>query len=157
MTNTKLLKMLNISEFTQIGLVVKNISKTIEYYEKYLGLEPFIRPLVSFFNVFYYEERVNSQWILAFSSIGNIEIELIQPLSKPTVYHDFLKEKGEGIHHIGFDIQNIEDKINICKKYGITIMQRGEREGGKFVYLDTRALGGFIIELIQRDNKFIKK
>ena len=73
----------------------------------------------------------------------------------PTVYHDFLEEKCGGIHHFGFDVENIEEKISICKEYGIKIMQGGERKGGKFVYLDTRESAGIIFELIQRKNKFV--
>lgn len=156
-SNKKLFESLNLSRFTQIGVVVKDIDETTRYYEKSLGLGPFVKPRVNFFNIFYYKEKVDSDWLLAFCYIGEIEMELIQPITEPTIYHDFLKTNGEGIHHLGFDVNNIETKINICKDFGIDIIQRGERKGGKFAYLDTWKIGGIVIELIQRDSKLSEK
>ena len=151
----EIFKKLKISKITQIGVVVRDLDKSIDYCENILGLGTFIKPKIKFFNIFYYEKEVKAEWILAFCSMQQFELELIQPIVKPTIYHDFLEEKGEGIHHIGFDVDEIEKKIDICKDYGIKIMQGGERKGGKFAYLDTRAIGGIICELIQRDNKFV--
>jgi len=151
----EIFKKLELTKISQIGVVVRNLEKTIEYYENILGLGKFVKPKINFFNISYYENEVKSKWLLAFCSMKQFELELIQPTVEPTIYHDFLKEKGEGIHHLGFDIEDLEKKISICKEYGIQIMQKGERKGGKFAYLDTRELGGIIFELIQRDNRFI--
>jgi len=50
---------------------------------------------------------------MAFSSLGPVELEIIQPIVGPTVYHDFLEEKGEDIHHLAFDVKDIGKKVSI--------------------------------------------
>ena len=76
---------------SQIGIVVKDMEKTIEYYEKVPGLEPFVRPDIIYKEKRYYGEPVDSEWIMGFCSLGSVELEIIQPITGPTIYHDFYK------------------------------------------------------------------
>ncbi|MBA7555171.1 hypothetical protein ES705_47824 [subsurface metagenome] len=94
---------------------------------------------------------------MGFCSLGSVEFEIIQPITRPTVYHDFLKEKGEGIHHLGFDVKDIEKKLALCKEIGIKIIQGGQGETARFEYLDTAEIGGVIFELIQRERRRVYK
>jgi len=144
---------LHLPDISQVGMVVKDMDKTIEYYEKVLGLGPFVRPEISYIEKFYYGKPVDSTWIMGFCSLGPVELELIQPVIGPTVYHDFLKEKGEGIHHLGFDVKDMDEKIALCKKMGIQIIQSGRGSTSCFAYLDTVEIGGVIFELIQRESR----
>ena len=90
---------------------------------------------------------------MAFCSLGSVEMELIQPVSGPTIYQDFLVKKGEGLHHIGFDVKDIDDKLALCKSIGIELIQGGQGATSHFEYLDTTVTGGIVFELIQRDNR----
>jgi len=151
--NQQLIKKLKLPPMSQIGIVVEDIDKTIEYYEKVLGLGPFVRPDIIYKEKHYYGKPVNSEWVMCFCSLGSVELEMIQPITGPTIYHDFLKEKGEGIHHLGFDVKDIEKKLALCEEIGIKIIQGGQGETSRFEYLDTEEIGGVIFELIQRERR----
>ena len=151
--NREISEKLNLPNISQIGIVVKDMDRAIEYYEKVLGLGPLVRPEIKYDEKFYYGKPVDSIWIMGFCSLGPVELELIQPITGPTIYHDFLKEKGEGMHHLGFDVRDIDEKIALCKKMGIRIIQSGQGSTSRFVYLDTAAVGGVIFELIQRQSR----
>jgi len=116
--NQEIKDKLHLPDISQVGIVVRDMDKTIEYYEKVLGLGPFVRPEISYVEKFYYGKPVDSKWIMGFCSLGPVELELIQPLTDPTIYHDFLKEKDEGIHHLGFEVKDIDEKIALCEKMG---------------------------------------
>ena len=82
--------------------------------------------------------------------LGNIQIELIQVIKGKTIHSKFLEEKGEGIHHLGFFVKDVEKELDRLKKEGIEVLERGEVLGvAKFAYLDTEKTLGFILELIQ--------
>ena len=151
--NQRFAKNLELPPMSQIGIVVKDIDKTIEYYEKVLGLSSFTKPDIIYEEKYYYEEPVNSEWIMCFCSLGSVELEIIQPVTSPTIYHDFLKEKGEGIHHLGFDVKDIDKKLALCREMGIKIIQSGQGKTSRFAYLDTVKIGGVVFELIQRKKR----
>lgn len=148
--NREIIQRLNLPAMSQIGVVVKDLNRTIEYYEKVLGLGPFVEPEITYSDRFYRGKPANFFFRMGFCSLGPVELEIIEPVKAPTIYHDFLKEKGEGIHHIGFDVQDMDDKIKLSQKLGIAVLQIGRTPVGGFVYLDTAKIGGMIIELIQR-------
>lgn len=103
--NRQLIKKLELPPpMSQIGIVVKDIDKTIEYYKKVLGLGPFLRPDIIYKEKHYYGKPVNSEWVMGFCSLGSVELEIIQSITDPIIYHDFLQEKGEGIHHLAFNV-----------------------------------------------------
>ncbi len=151
--NREIREKLNLPGVSQIGIVVRDMDKAIEYYDKMLGLGPFVRPEINYDEKFYYGKPVDSVWTMGFCSLGSVELELIQPITGPTIYHDFLKEKGEGIHHLGFDVTEIDEKIALCRKIGIRIIQSGRGSTSLFAYLDTVVVGGVIFELIQRESR----
>lgn len=153
--NQEIKQKLGLPDISQIGIVVRDLDETIEYYERVLGLGPFVRPEINYTEKLYYGKPIESVWIMAFASLGPVELEVIQPISRPTIYHDFLKEKGEGIHHFGFDVKDIDAKLLLCKKIGIEVMQSGRTPKGSFAYLNTVKPGGVIFELIQREARRI--
>lgn len=143
-------EMLKLPEVSQIGIVVHDLKKAVAYYERVLGLGPFVLPEIHYTDKYYYGKPINSEWVMAFCSLGPIELELIQPITRPTIYHDFLEEKGEGIHHLGFDVKDMDVRLADCQRMGIKILQSGRTPYGGFAYLDTTQIGGAICELIQR-------
>ena len=141
---------LHLPPMSQIGTVVEDLDKAVEYYGSVLGLGPFTKVQIDYVDNFYYGQPVNPRWVTAFCSLGQIELEIIQPLAPPTLYNDFLKAQGEGIHHLGFDITDMDEKLALCQRIGIKVIQSGRCSNGRFAYLDTREVGGVIFELIQR-------
>ena len=148
--NQEIVQRLNLPAMSQIGVVVKDLNKTIEHYQKVFGLGPFVMPDITYSDTYYHGRPAQFSFKMGFCSLGSVELELIEPVAEPTIYHDFLKEKGEGIHHIGFDVNDMDKKIQICKEIGINVLQMGRTPAGGFAYLDTDKIGGVIFELIQR-------
>jgi methylmalonyl-CoA/ethylmalonyl-CoA epimerase len=148
--NRELVQRLNLPAMSQIGVVVKDLKKTIEHYQNVLGLGPFVVPEISYCDTYYHGQPAQFSFKMGFCSLGTVELELVEPITPPTIYHDFLKERGEGIHHIGFDVKDMDEKIQICKEIGINVLQMGRTPAGGFAYLDTDKVGGVIFELIQR-------
>lgn len=139
------------SRFCQVGIVVKSIDETIEYYEKAFGFGPFERRQVNYPNATYYGEVAGYRGKRAFFYLGPIQIELIELVEGKTIHEAFLKEKGEGIHHIAFQVDNLEESKTNAEKAGFKVTQSFSRpDGSGFAYLDTDKTGGVIFELIQR-------
>ncbi len=114
---------------------------------------PFARPQISYAEKFYYGKLVNSKWVKAFCSLGPLELEIIQPITGPTIYHDFLNENNEGVHHLGFDVRDIDEILFLCRKMEIQVIQSGWGSTSRFAYLDTVKVGGVTFELIQRKGR----
>lgn len=144
---------LELPAVSQVGIVVRDILQTIEYYQNVLGLGPFAMPDIVYEEKHYYGKPVDCDFKMAFCSLGSVEMEIIQPISGPTIYNDFLVKKGEGLHHLGFDVIDIEKKLALCKELGIGIIQGGKGATSHFEYLDTESISGVIFELIQRKKR----
>ncbi len=82
--------------------------------------------------------------------LENIYFEIIQPLSGNTTYKKFLEQKGEGLHHLGFIVDNLDEEMKKFKTNGFTTVQTGRFQGGGFAYFDTQEKFGTILELIER-------
>ena len=136
-------KELLFSRVDQIGVVVKDVEKTAKFYEKLLKQEPL--PAIEF-------ETDNVKLKIVFFQLGEVQLELIQVLEGENVHTKFLRERGEGLHHIGFFVKNLEEELATVKNEGIEVLWRGEALGvTKFAYLDTEKTLGIILELIQFD------
>ncbi len=148
---------LDLPEMSQIGLVIKDLERTIEYYENTLGFGPFTRSGVDFNLVFDFielrGERVETDFRLAFAAMGTLELELIQPVRGPSLYQEFLDHGGEGLHHICFDIDNLDERLERCRAMGLQVLMEGRTPNSGFAYLNTENIGGVIIELVQRPTR----
>lgn len=135
----------------QIGIVVKSIDETTKYYQEIFGFGPFEIRHVDYPTATYYGETAGYRGKRAFFNLGPIQIELIELKDGKTIHEPFLREKGEGLHHIGFLVKNLEEGKRKAQKAGLTITQGFTRPGGTgFAYLDSDKVGGVIFELIQR-------
>ncbi len=140
--------------FCQIGIVVKNIDETIRYYEKAFGFGPFEVRYVDYPTATYYGKVSGYRGKRAFFNLGPIQIELIELVDGKTIHESFLREKGEGLHHLGFQIESLEDGKKNAERAGFRVVQGFTRpDGGGFAYLDSDKVGGVIFELIQRPTK----
>ena len=80
--------------------------------------------------------------------------EWISPLKGPTVYEDFMRTHGEGVHHLAFDVKDMDRAIARWERTGFKISQsgawgdEGKPGSGRFAYVDTDAHGGLSIELL---------
>ncbi len=148
---------LDLPEMSQIGIIVKDLERTIEYYENTLGMGPFTRSGVDFNLVFDYielrGERVETDFLLGFAALGSLELELIQPVRGPSLYQEFLERSAEGLHHLCFDVDDLDERLKRYRSMGLTVLMEGRTPNSGFAYLDTDKIGGVIIELVQRPSR----
>jgi catechol 2,3-dioxygenase-like lactoylglutathione lyase family enzyme len=144
-----------LKRVVQIGVVVSNRDRTTQLLTTLFGIGPFRlvewpdRPEAKY----YYrgvEEHIRLKQ--AFVQLGEIEVELIQPLEGRNAYQDFLDQTGGGIHHVLFEVPDIDPVIRELNKAGITVLQEGTgiRPGTRWALLDTQKLLGFLVELRHR-------
>ena len=129
-----------LSKVDQIGIVVKDVEATMKFYEKMFGIES--SPTVEF-------EIDFAKLKIGMLRLGELQIELIQVLEGESIHSKFLEERGEGLHHLGFFVKDVEKELARLEKHGIKVLERGEAFGVKFAYLDTEETLGVILELLQ--------
>ncbi len=144
------------SGIDQVGIVVRDLDKAIEYYQS-LGIGPFQSHKANYVSRELKGHPIDSHVVtikVAVAKIGNIEFELIQPVAHGPHWMDFLETKGEGVQHIGFHV-NCPDGIDreevklAGKGLEIIYKSRVKRDDGSVsgaMYLDTSRVGGVLFE-----------
>ena len=147
----------------QVALIVKDLDKTVENYWHFFGIGPwhfytYGKPLVK--KMSYHGEPAEYKMRVALSWIGPLRIELIEVLEGPTVYTDFIKEHGYGVHHFGVLVENMAEAISEAEEAGLMMTQDGSGFGkdgdGHYAYLNTEEIIGTTIELIERPKGRLK-
>jgi methylmalonyl-CoA/ethylmalonyl-CoA epimerase len=137
------------SKLIQVGVVVKDVEKTIKRLSD-MGLND-IQPklLPADRQEWFRDKRMYADFKIYGAMMGDTELELIQPVSGDSPHKEFLATKGEGIQHIAFRVDDLEKEIARFMAQGATILLRAKWQGGGVAYLDLN-IGGLIIELIKR-------
>ena len=135
-------------------MMSKDIQKSMEQYWKIWGVGPwgihiFTPERIRDFVVRGKPIEEDFEFIIAVAWLGDIQIELIQPIQGPSIYWEFLNNKGEGIHHIKEYVkdENMEMVLNEYKQKGIDVIQSGKIDDDVFYYLDTEPTLGYLLEL----------
>jgi catechol 2,3-dioxygenase-like lactoylglutathione lyase family enzyme len=144
---------MNFGKPLQIGIVVKDAHRTADLLFELLGIGPFRfvewptdRPDMK---SVYHEESGDFRLLEAFTNFENIELELVQPLGGKSGYSDYLEERGEGIHHILFEVSDLDKVVDWFAEKGIPVQMggTGNRPGTRWLHLDTVSLLGWAVEL----------
>ena len=107
-----------LKQIDHIGVAVKNLSKTIEFYRDVAGLK-----LIE-------EEEVPSQKVkVAKFDINGVHIEFLEPTSKDSPIAVFIEKKGEGLHHIAYRTDDIEKELENLKDKGVKLINEQPVEG----------------------------
>jgi len=142
------------SEIKQIGIVARDMYKVKEYYES-IGIGPWEssgKPPID--NTLLRGKPLEAKHSTLFTQVGSMQLELLQPVEGESTAREFLEKRGEGIQHIAFHVESIEDALPKVAELGIKVLQRGWRpDGGGYALLETDAVGGIILELIQVPSK----
>lgn len=146
-------EILGTDVIVQIGIVVKDIEKTAKEFAKFFGVEvPGIIETEEYekSHTQYRGQPTKARAKLAFfKNFKNVEIELIEPDENPSTWREFLDTHGEGIHHIAVFVKNMDQKIEILRKEGIEVIQKGDYTGGRYAYMDSTGKLKFILELLE--------
>lgn len=156
MPDTALLPQDIFNNFVQIGVVVADLDRTVQALSEVFGIGPFRTiawPPVDRADIqrFYRGQPANFTARMAFAELGPVELELIQPVSGDSIWADFLKEHGQGIHHIRFNVSDLEPIIEHLAGHSIRVAQMGSgiRPGTTWANFDTASKVGFVIEVMK--------
>ena len=145
---------LGTTTITQVGIIVADIEAKAQAWADILGLpvpEIIITDAVDVAQTEYEGESTPARAKLAFFHLGQVVLELIEPIDGPSTWKDQLDEHGESLHHIAFVIDGMQEKIAYLESKGLSLVQRGEYTGGRYAYVDGTAQLGAILELLEND------
>jgi hypothetical protein len=138
----------------QVGLIISDIETKARAWADVLGLpvpEILITDTVDVTQTEYQGESSPARAKLAFFHLGQVDLELIEPIGGPSTWKDQLDQHGDSLHHIAFVIKGMKEKVAYLDSKGIPLIQRGEYPGGRYAYLDGAAQLGAVLELLEND------
>ena len=131
-----------IQEINQVGIVVRDIEKTVEAYWNTLGIGPWTitpwePPLVH--DRKYHGKPSSAREKIAITQVGAVQLELVQQVEGDSIYKDFLEEHGEGLHHLNFLVDDVDHVAGLLEKEGFPSLQSAcfgpPEHGGAFNYV----------------------
>jgi methylmalonyl-CoA/ethylmalonyl-CoA epimerase len=132
--------MAKIKKINHIGIVVPDIENSLSFWRDALGLK-----------LDHIEDVPVQKSVVAFLPSGESEIELVKPSSDDSGVAKFLKERGSGMHHLCFEVDNIEEMLSDLKSRGIRLINETpiEMEGRKTAFIHPKSADGVLVELYQ--------
>lgn len=131
-----------VKQLSHIGIAVKNLENSILIYEKLLNTK------------LIHKEFVPDQKVMtAIFRLGNVIIELLEPTSVDSPISKFLEKRGEGIHHISLEVENIEEELRRLQNNGIQLIDEKPKPGAadhSIAFLHPKSTNGVLIELSQK-------
>ena len=131
-----------IKKVNHMAIAVNNLDEALELYNKLFGLKPEKVEIMT-------DQRVKA----AILPVGEgSEIELIQPIDSDSGVAKFLEKRGEGIHHIAIEVDDIDRELKTLAEKGVDLIDKQARMGlaGRVAFLHPKATRGVLIELVQK-------
>ncbi|HYW24727.1 MAG TPA: methylmalonyl-CoA epimerase [Terriglobales bacterium] len=131
-----------LKRISHLGLAVKDLDAAIQLYEQVFGL------------------RIAHRWVAAADRmeaatfhVGDLEIELMQPLDEDSPIGRFIARRGEGIHHIAYRVDDVAEALDRAREAGVATIDQVPRAGGdgrtRIGFLHPRSTFGVLTELEQ--------
>jgi len=130
---------MTISHIEHIGIAVENIEAAIQFYELLLGQKCYA-----------IEEVVDQKVRTAFFKVGDTKIELLESTDPEGPIGIFLEKKGQGIHHIAFAVENVDEALKEVKSKGIRLIDNEGRKGAEGLsigFLHPKSTFGVLTEI----------
>lgn len=132
--------MAKITKINHVAVVVSDIDESLKFWRDALGIE------------LHHLEDVASEGVaVAFLPTGESEVELLKPTLEGTGVSKFLAEKGPGMHHLCFEVDDIDEMIHSLKEKGVRLLGETPKElpGRKMIFIHPKSAGGVLVELYQ--------
>lgn len=151
---------LPVNGIAQVALVVRDLEQTVKNWHHVLGVGPwhfytYGKPLVK--RMTRRGKPAEYRMRVALANVGPLRIELIEIMEGDTVYQDFVDQHGYGVHHLGILVDDMAAALDQARAAGFEMTQDGAGFGpdddGHYAYLDTEAVLGTTLELIQRPKR----
>ncbi|MGB9904670.1 MAG: methylmalonyl-CoA epimerase [Desulfotomaculales bacterium] len=131
-----------VKKIDHIGIAVKDLAAAVKFYEEVLGIKATATEVVE-------EQKVR----VTFLPTGDSEVELLESTSPESPIARFIEKNGEGIQHIAFRVDNIEEKLAELKNKGVRLIDEKPRYGAggaRIAFLHPKSTFGILIELCER-------
>src|SRR5438105_1858790 len=127
-----------------VAIIVRNIEQALAFYRDILGITP--RDI---------KEVPTEQVRIAFLPMGGpggSEIELIEPTNPDSSLARFLEKRGEGLHHVCLEVENIDAALTEMQEKGAAVLDKQPRNAaeGRAIFLHPRGTSGVLLELLER-------
>ena len=132
--------MAKIKKINHVGIVVPGIEGALNFWQDALGLK-----------LDHVEDVPGQKSVVAFLPTGESEIELVNPTSDDSGVAKFLREHGSGMHHLCFEVDDIEEMLSDLKSKGIRLINETpiEMEGRRTAFIHPKSADGVLVELYQ--------
>ncbi len=132
--------MAKITKINHIAIAVPDIETALSFWRDALGLQ-----------IDHIEDVPSQQATVVFIPVGDSEVELVKPTSSETGVARFIAERGGGMHHLCFEVDNIEEMLATLKEKGIRLINESPLElpGRKMAFIHPKSTGGVLVELYQ--------
>jgi methylmalonyl-CoA/ethylmalonyl-CoA epimerase len=133
---------MKITHIEHIGIAVKNLRESIEFYEKVLNLK-----------CYKIEEVADQKVKTAFFQVGQTKIELLESTSEDGPINKFIEKKGEGIHHIAYAVENLQESLDSVKSKGVQLIDSEPRlgaEGLNIAFIHPKSTFGVLTEFCEK-------
>ena len=134
-----------IKKIEHIGIAVKNLNNSNELFKKLFGKEH------------YKVEAVASEGVsTSFFMLGETKIELLEATNETSAIAKFIEKKGEGIHHIAYEVDNLDEEMERLKTEGFDLINPTPKDGAdnkRICFLHPKTTNGILVELCQEKNK----
>lgn len=131
-----------VRKIDHIGIAVRDLKEAIKFYEEMLGLK-----------VTEIEEVADQKVRVAFLPAGDSEVELLESTTPDGPIARFIEKNGEGIQHIAFRVDNVEEKLADLKDKGVRLIDEKPRRGAggaMIAFLHPKSTFGTLIEICER-------
>ena len=134
-----------IKQIDHIGIAVKDLKEAMSIYRDILGLK------------FISTEEIEEQNIIHSTFLaGRVKIELVQPTNPESTVGKFIEKRGEGIHHIAFRVENIDESLKELSEKGVNLIDEKARigaDGAKIAFIHPKDMKGVLLELVEISKK----
>lgn len=132
---------MKISHIEHLGIAVKSLEEAIPFWENILG-----------FKCYNIEEVADQKVKTAFFKVGQTKIELLEPTNEESTIAKFIANKGEGVHHVAYAVENIEEALAEVEGKGVRLIDKTPRRGAEglmIAFLHPKSTGGVLTELCE--------
>lgn len=147
-----------LKTLVQVAIVCRDVEATSKRWAATLGVEApkirLTRPGREV-KVMFRGRPSDGQAKIAFFRVGQVSLELIQPVGRDTSWQEFLETSGEGVQHIAFQLVDLDKTVKRFESLGMPVVHQGRYDGdnGTYAYLNSQRALGVTLELLHSDPK----
>ncbi|MCX7976545.1 MAG: methylmalonyl-CoA epimerase [Bellilinea sp.] len=136
--------MAKIKKINHVAIAVSDVDASLSFWQDALGLA-----------VDHIEEVPSQKATVVFIPVGDSEVELVRPTSEDTSVAKFLAERGGGMHHLCFEVDDIQGMLEDLKAKGVRLINETPLElpGRKMAFIHPKSSGGVLVELYEITDK----